>query len=421
MIDSGVVAASGSVGKRAPVRKTPLSRSADVMAMRAPSPMRAWRAKRDSKRRAVQSAYTILGFISSGTYGKVYKARKSAEPSQGQIVAIKKFKPDKEGEAITYTGISQSACREIMLNRELHHVNLAALHEVMLEDKSIYMIFEFAEHDFLQIIHYHSSTRSALGLATLKMLLWQLLNGVCYLHDNWVIHRDLKPANILVTHKGEVKIGDLGLARLYSAPLQPLYTSDKVVVTIWYRSPDLLLGARHYTPSIDLWSVGCIFGELIALRPMFKGEEAKVEGTATTGTAASKKPPGGVPFQRDQLVKIFEILGTPSERQWPAIKQMPDAPHLAKLQEYRNDLPRWYNSRAPRPCTQAGLDLIAALLAFDPASRLTARKALNHRWWTEDPPAKLSNFPPSTYPQRKVLKDDDPTTARPTKRSKVDH
>ena len=126
------------------------------------------------------------------------------------------------------------------------------------------------KHATQQIIHHHSSTRTNLSVAILKTLLWQLINGVAYLHDNWVIHRDLKPANILVTAAGDVKIGDLGLARIYASPLQPLYTSDKVVVTIWYRSPDLLLGARHYTISVDMWSLGCIFGELIGLRPMFK-------------------------------------------------------------------------------------------------------------------------------------------------------
>jgi serine/threonine protein kinase len=125
----------------------------------------------------------------------------------------------------------------------------------MLEEKSIYLVFEYAEHDFLvryldqdfrstmaaahpnsccrlkQIIHHHSSTRTQLPLGVLKSLMWQLTNGVSYLHDNWIIHRDLKPANILVNEKGQVKIGDLGLARLYQEPLQSLYTSDKVSLT----------------------------------------------------------------------------------------------------------------------------------------------------------------------------------------------
>lgn len=99
-----------------------------------------------------------------------------------------------------------------------------------------------------------------------------------------------------------MKIGDLGLARLARTPLQPLYVGDKVVVTIWYRAPELLLGAKHYTTAVDNWAVGCIFAELLSLRPIFKGEEAKLD---------AKK---NVPFQRDQSNKIFEILGTPDSK-----------------------------------------------------------------------------------------------------------
>jgi len=106
----------------------------------------------------------------------------------------------------------------------------------------------------------------------------------------------------MVTAAGEVKIGDLGLARLFWKPLQSLYTGDKVVVTIWYRAPELLLGSKHYTAAIDLWAVGCIFAELLALRPIFKGEEAKMEKKST------------VPFQRNQMQKIIEILGTPTSK-----------------------------------------------------------------------------------------------------------
>ena len=154
-----------------------------------------------------------------------------------------------------------------------------------------------------QVIHHHLQTLKApIPQALLKSLIYQLLNGVLYLHSCHILHRDLKPANILITSNGIVKIGDLGLARLIYEPLQPLTSGDKVVVTIWYRAPELLLGARHYKKAIDIWAVGCVVAELASLRPIFKGEEAKLD---------AKK---NVPFQKDQLMKIFEVRGTPDRR-----------------------------------------------------------------------------------------------------------
>lgn len=217
--------------------------------------------------------YKILGFISSGTYGNVFKTTKGSK-----TYAIKKFKPDKEGDAALSSGISQSAIREIGLCRELKHENVVFLEEVVVDcrDRSIAMVFEYADHDLLQILHYHSQhERKIIPEYTVKSFLWQLINGVAYLHANWVLHRDLKPANILVTSDGVIKIADLGLARLFQSPLNPLFHGDKVVVTIWYRAPELLLGSRHYTKAIDVWAIGCIFSELLLLKPLFKGDEAK--------------------------------------------------------------------------------------------------------------------------------------------------
>ncbi|GAA6003656.1 hypothetical protein JCM10207_003531 [Rhodosporidiobolus poonsookiae] len=389
-----------------------------------------YRSKRDFQRPTVLSRYSILGFLSSGTYGRVYKARMRLHPSdaspagllgtpsaatpgkriklsredeeEGELVAIKKFKPDKEGEVVTYTGISQSACREIMINREISHEHVTALREVMLEEKSIYLVFEYAEHDFLQIIHHHSSTRTQLPFGVLKSLLWQLFNGVSYLHDNWIIHRDLKPANILVTEKGQVKIGDLGLARLYQEPLQSLYTSDKIVVTVWYRSPELLLGARHYTPAIDIWSMGCIYGELLGLRPMFKGEEAKIE-------LGAKK--GGVPFQRDQLSRVVEVCGSVDPKQWPGVLQLPEFAQLSRMPRYPDTLAQWFNQRLPRGAQPSlAFDLMRQLLIYDPTKRITARAALCHDWWAQEPKPHanaFSHLPPTvSYPLRRVSHDD---------------
>ncbi|KIK65399.1 hypothetical protein GYMLUDRAFT_159566 [Collybiopsis luxurians FD-317 M1] len=355
--------------------------------------MRMYRAKRDASHIYVKNKYNILGFISSGTYGRVYKAEDS---SSGNLHAIKKFKPDKEGEVATYTGISQSAIREIALNREISHENIVSLKEVILEEKSIYMVFEYAEHDFLQLIHHHSQTlRSPISLPVLKSLTYQLLNGLVYLHSSHILHRDLKPANILITSSGQVKIGDLGLARLSVQPLQPLSAGDKVVVTIWYRAPELLLGAKHYNSSIDCWAVACVLAELASLRPIFKGEEAKLD---------SKK---NVPFQRDQLLRIFEVLG---KKDWPSLCHLPEYTSLKRLDPYPNRLLDWCQSRIR---SQAGYELLQQLFMYDPDRRLSARDALGHAWFKEDPMPTVNAFASvlSSHipPHRRITQDDAPS------------
>ncbi|KAH9943922.1 kinase-like protein [Amylocystis lapponica] len=360
-------------------------------------PMLLYRSKRDAAKRRVTDKYSILGFISSGTYGRVYKAQSKA--SDGGIHAIKKFKPDKEGDVVTYTGISQSAIREIALNREISHENVVSLTEVILEDKSIYMVFEYAEHDFLQVIHHHSQTlRSQISLPVLKSLTYQLLSGLLYLHNAHIIHRDLKPANILITSSGVVKIGDLGLARLTHQPLQPLFAGDKVVVTIWYRAPELLLGAKHYNKAVDIWAVGCVMAELASLRPIFKGEEAKLD---------SKK---NVPFQKDQLLKIFEVLGTPEEKDWPGLKDLPECTNMKKLDVYSSHLTEWCQNRIR---SQQGQSLLSKLFAYDPDNRLTAKAALQHRWFQEEPKPTQNAFQSlpthQIPPQRRISHDDAPS------------
>ncbi|KAI0153164.1 cyclin-dependent protein [Xylariaceae sp. FL1272] len=401
----------------------------------------------------VQDKYRVVGFISSGTYGRVYKAHSKV----GQVgdFAIKKFKPDKEGEQIQYTGISQSAIREMALCSELQHDNVIKLIEIILEDKCIFMVFEYAEHDLLQIIHHHTQApRHNIPPSTIKSIMFQLLNGCQYLHKNWVLHRDLKPANIMVTSSGRVKIGDLGLARLFQKPLHSLFSGDKVVVTIWYRAPELLLGSRHYTPAVDMWAVGCIFAELLSLRPIFKGEEAKMD----------KKT---VPFQRNQMQKIVEIMGIPSKERWPDLVSMPEFNSLSQVQppmlypshhngrhpvpQPHGQLEKWYNNminqlgpvNAPTyngsltSLGQDGYNLLSKLLEWDPNNRLTAIDALKHPFFGNPSPGAVSgmsqaNAVPqisgncfeglkaSAYPTRRVSQEDNDirTSSLPgTKRS----
>ncbi|KAL2004343.1 hypothetical protein VTN02DRAFT_3137 [Thermoascus thermophilus] len=361
----------------------------------------------------IREKYHIVGFISSGTYGRVYKA--IAKNGQKGEFAIKKFKPDKEGELIQYTGLSQSAIREMALCSELSHPNVVQLVEIILEDKCIFMVFEYTEHDLLQIIHHHTQPqRHAIPAPMVKSILFQLLNGLLYLHSNWVLHRDLKPANILVTSNGAVRIGDLGLARLFYKPLNSLFSGDKVVVTIWYRAPELLLGSRHYTPAVDLWAVGCIFAELLSLRPIFKGEEAKMDSKKT------------VPFQRNQMMKIIEILGLPRKETWPGLVSMPEYPQLQSLALSRgtshfnkpSNLEGWYqtclktggyspNSSAGTPGAD-GFDLLSRLLEYDPTKRITAREALEHPYFKNGDPISANCFESyeGRYPHRRVTQDD---------------
>ncbi|KAL2834857.1 Serine/threonine-protein kinase ssn3 [Aspergillus cavernicola] len=361
----------------------------------------------------VRDRYHIVGFISSGTYGRVYKAL--GKNGQKGEFAIKKFKPDKEGEVVQYTGLSQSAIREMALCSELDHANVVQLAEIILEDKCIFMVFEYTEHDLLRIIHHHTQPqRHPIPAGMVRSILFQLLNGLLYLHTNWVLHRDLKPANILVTSDGAIRVGDLGLARLFYKPLNSLFSGDKVVVTIWYRAPELLMGSRHYTPAVDLWAVGCIFAELLSLRPIFKGEEAKMDSKKT------------VPFQRNQMMKIIDIMGLPHEDNWPGIVSMPEYSQLRSLAMSRtpthlsrsSNLESWYQNclrnggYSPTSSVgspgEDGFDLLSRLLDYDPTTRITASEALEHPYFKNGGPIPANCFEGAEgkYPHRRVTQDD---------------
>lgn len=412
-----------------------------LMALNSMLTLGPYKHRRDLTRESVLSTYQIIGYIAAGTYGKVYKAKlKKGKDEKGevtedpitdlnmdsdlikkvsrttdnsvQLYAIKKFKSDNHlsakahhnhdihgNEVIHYTGISQSAIREMSLCRELNNKNITKLIDIILENKSIYMVFEFCEHDLLQIIHYHLHPEiKPIPQVTIKSLIWQVLNGVTFLHQNWIFHRDLKPANIMVSSNGVVKIGDLGLARKFNNPLQSLYTGDKVVVTIWYRAPELLLGARHYNTAIDLWAVGCILAELLSLRPIFKGEEAKID-------VNNKK---SVPFQKNQFQKIIEILGAPNLTVWPSLNKYPE--FVAFQQQITGNFPpnlvNWF--KLIGGTNKLCLTLLTGLLEYDPSVRLTADAALVHPYFLELPKVQDNAFEGVSfkYPKRRIYSDD---------------
>ncbi|ORX59922.1 kinase-like protein [Piromyces finnis] len=335
---------------------------------------RTYHNKKDALRLKIEDKYKVQGFINSGTYGEVYKAHSLKTNKE---FAIKVFKLDKGGD-YSSSAFSQSACREITITREINHENIVHLEEVIIEPKErkIAIVFDYSEYDLLQILHSHGlahPNRIPMHEFIMKSILYQLLNGLAYLHANWILHRDLKPANILIMKDGTVKIGDLGLARFFQEPIQPLINGDKVVVTIWYRAPELLLGAKHYTKAVDMWAIGCIFAELIITKPLFKGEEAKME---------NKKQ---IPFQRDQLKKIFEILGVPTKQQWNDIDHLPESKNLKGFGDYKNTFESYMKQNAPTWNSKSGFDLLTRMLIYDPKRRITAEEALDHPYFKEEP------------------------------------
>ncbi|BDA40576.1 Cyclin-dependent kinase E-1 [Coccomyxa sp. Obi] len=331
--------------------------------------------------------YTVIDKIGEGTYGVVYMAK--TKDQHPRMLAIKTFKPGKEGD-----GISPTAIREIMLLRELKHDNIVHLDAVHLHrpEPSLSLAFDYAEHDLYEMLRFHRERGMGpvLETYTLKSLMWQLLDGLQYLHSNWVMHRDLKPSNILVVGEGEeqgrVKIGDFGLARIYACPLRPL-SDNGVVVTIWYRAPELLLGARHYTPAADVWAAGCILAEMLALRPLFQGNERKTPASA---------------FQADQCDKIFRVLGLPSAASWPALEYLPhwrdntenvrahkpEFPAKSRLAEVIAEYSALAAGGGANPSDQRGgalSDLLSSMLAYNPEHRISAADALQHPYFQEEP------------------------------------
>ncbi|XP_050205584.1 cyclin-dependent kinase G-2 isoform X2 [Mercurialis annua] len=229
-----------------------------------------------------------LNKIDEGTYGVVYRAR---DKKTGEVVALKKVKMEKEREGFPLTSL-----REINILLSFHHPSVVDVKEVVVGSNldSIFMAMEYMEHDLKGLME---SMKQPFSQSEVKCLMLQLLEGVKYLHDNWVLHRDLKTSNLLLNNRGELKICDFGLARQYGSPLKP-YT--QLVVTLWYRAPELLLGAKQYSTAIDMWSLGCIMAELLSKESLFNGKT-----------------------EFDQLDKIFRVLGTPNETIWPGFSKLP--------------------------------------------------------------------------------------------------
>jgi len=284
--------------------------------------------------------YNKIEKIGEGTYGVVYKAKDS---QSNDIVALKKIHLDNEDE-----GVPSTAIREISLLKELQHANIVSLKDVVHSENKLYLVFEYLDQDLKK---YMDSSPTGLTSKTVKSYLHQLLHGIAFCHSHRVLHRDLKPQNLLINHDGCLKLADFGLARAFGIPVRT-YTHE--VVTLWYRAPEILLGSRHYSTPVDIWSVGCIFAELLTRRPLIPGDS-----------------------EIDALFKIFRMLGTPNEKVWPGVTALPD---------FKPTFPKWQAAdlRAVIPSLdEIGGDLLESMLVYDPVRRVTAKSALQHRFFDD--------------------------------------
>jgi len=284
--------------------------------------------------------YTKIEKIGEGTYGVVYKAR---HIQTGDVVALKKIRLEAEDE-----GVPSTAIREISILKEIRSENVVRLLDIVHGEAKLYLVMEFLDMDLKR--YMESVGSDGLGVDVIRKFTYQLIKGLYYCHAHRILHRDLKPQNLLIDKTGNLKLADFGLARAFGIPLRT-YTHE--VVTLWYRAPEVLLGSRHYSTAIDMWSVGCIFAEMsMHGQPLFPGDS-----------------------EIDQIFRIFRIMGTPDEDVWPGVRQLPD---------YKPSFPQW----SPVDLTKtvwgldtAGWDLLQRTLIYDTANRISAKRALVHPYF----------------------------------------
>jgi mitogen-activated protein kinase 1/3 len=306
----------------------------------------------------IDTKYVPIKPIGRGAYGIVCS---SINRETNEKVAIKRIN-NVFGNKID----SLRTLRELILLRHIKHENVIALKDVMMpifraSFKDVYLVYELMDSD----LHHIIKSSQHLSNDHCKYFLFQLLRGLKYLHSANILHRDLKPGNLLVNANCELKICDFGLARTGRDNGQFM---TEYVVTRWYRAPELLLCSDNYGTSIDVWSVGCIFAEILGRKPIFPGTECL-----------------------NQLKLIIDVLGSQNEADLNFIDNQ-------KARKFIRSLPFSRGTRFSVLYPQAdplALDLLQRMLVFDPSKRITVTEALHHPYMaglfdpTRNPPAQV--------------------------------
>ncbi|CAD8076723.1 unnamed protein product [Paramecium primaurelia] len=318
--------------------------------------------------------YTKVKKLPGGAYGKIYLC-KCEKPihnkrifqwipqlveieTHPQFVVIKKFKPLKKR-----VGLDIDSLREVRFMNTMIHQNLNIPKHVFMKTSkkrnddtfgSICFVYDHMVSLF-EILSVFRESNESIQESDIKLMLLQILQGFEELHQKMILHRDFKPENVLVTKDGILKITDFGLARLWED--KPMTTQT---CTMQYRSPELFFNAQKYGPALDVWAIGCVFAEFYLKQPLFSGEsEIKI------------------------LSKMVNILGNPTEKNWPGFLNLPqvvqfekrDSMNLFKL------LPKMSNE---------GIDLLSKMLQYDPNKRISIKDALKHNYFNQIESQNLS-------------------------------
>ena len=309
------------------------------------------------------SDFEKLNRIGEGTYGIVYRAR---DLKSGEVVALKKIRMEREKE-----GLPVCSVREIGILMQLRHENIVELTDVVVgrDLENMFLVMKYCEQDLASLI---DNMKVPFTESQVKCIMIQLLDGVEFLHQKYIIHRDLKVSNLLLTDKGCLKIADFGLARAVGIPPKPLTPK---VVTLWYRAPELLFGGSIYTTALDMWAVGCIFGEILNNKPLLPGKS-----------------------EINQIELIVELLGTPNDTIWPGFSSLPGIKQVVLKNQPYNNLKQKFHW-----LSEAGSKLLNDFLMYDLEKRITAKKARGCVYFKEKPlPIDPEMMP--TYPHLRNTK-----------------
>ncbi|KAJ1452465.1 kinase-like domain-containing protein [Pelagophyceae sp. CCMP2097] len=296
---------------------------------------------------AMERQYDVGGEVGRGQWGVVYSATRRRDATR---VAIKRVRCA----ASVIEGVNFQVLREIKMLRGVEHENVIKLYDVLNDSKTtdggidILLVFELMATDLEHVIH----AKRPIGDAEAKSYAQMLLRGLDFLHSHFVLHRDIKPANLLIGHSGVLKLADFGYAR---ALAESHYAMSYQCCTLWYRPPELLLGAADYSARVDSWSAGCVIAEVSTRLPLFPGDS-----------------------EIDQLAKIFDVQGTPSEKNWPGVEA------LRKYARFSETSGSTLRARLDSASTDL-VSLCDSLLKCDPNKRAFAAEALELPYFSNEP------------------------------------